>query len=123
MKFKIDSDVKFDTGIMTWNLENISKFLTGSKFNETQTERKMIVGKDDMPPIIYLRFIHTKKDGTGELVVNIYRAMFNDDLSLNFSNENPVTINYNFAGMTNVNNNYIEFIETFAEVVEEDPLP
>lgn len=114
-KFKIDSEVKFSTGIMTWNMENISKFLTGSEFIEDKTEgkRKMVIGKDDMPPIVYLRFVHTKKDGSGELIVNMYKAQFDGDLNFVFENENPVTINYEFAGMTNDNNNYVEFIETF----------
>lgn len=114
-KFKIDSSCKFSTGICTWVLENISKFLTGSKFTEDKTEgkRKMVIGKDDTPPVVYLRFVHTKKDGSGELIVNMYKAQFDGDLNFVFENENPVTINYEFAGMTNNNNNYVEFVETF----------
>lgn len=115
-RFKVDSSVRFSTGIMTWNMENISKFLTGSSYTDDALtgERKMIVGKDDTPPNVYLRFIHTKKDSSGELIVNLYKATFDSDLSLVFANENPVTINYEFAGMTNENNNYVEFIETYA---------
>ncbi len=42
MKIKLDSEVRFSTGICTWVLENIAKFLTGSKFTEDTTtgERK-----------------------------------------------------------------------------------
>lgn len=114
-KIKIDSNCRLSTGIMTWNLENISKFLTGSSYedNKNTKERKMIVGKDDNTPTVYLRFIHTKKDGSGELTVNMYRAMFDGDLSFIFNNDNPVSINYEFVGMTNDNNNYIEFVETY----------
>lgn len=120
MKFKVDSEVKFSSGIMTWHLENISKFLTGSEFEEDKTkgERKMVIGKDDNPPIVYLRFVHTKKDGTGELIVNMYKALFDGDLNLVFDNENPVTVNYEFVALTNDNNNYIEFVETFEPSIE-----
>lgn len=114
-KLKIKTNVKFSTGIMTWNMENISKFLTGSKFTEDMSkgERKMIVGKDDLSPTVYLRFIHEKKDGSGDLIVNVYKATFDGDLNFVFNTDNPVTVNYEFVGMTTNEGNYVEFIETF----------
>lgn len=118
-KFKIKTNVKFSTGIMTWNMENISKFLTGSKFTEDKTkgERKMVVGKDDRSPIVYLRFIHEKKDGSGNLIVNMYKSTFDGDLSFVFNTDNPVSVNYEFVGMTTNEGNYVEFIETFPKEV------
>lgn len=114
-KFKIATEVRLSTGICTWKLANIGKFLTGSTFTETVSERKMIVGKDDKSPIVYLRFIH-KKDDTSELTVNMYKAMFDGDLSFVFNTDNPVSINYEFIGMTNNAGNYVEFVETIPVV-------
>ena len=114
-RFKVDSSCRFSTGICTWVLQNVSKFLTGSTYtdNTTTKERKMIVGKDDNSPVVYLRFVHEKKDGTGKLIVNMYKSMFDGDLSFIFTNDNPVSINYEFTGMSNDDNNYVEIIETY----------
>ncbi len=119
-RMKVDSEVTFNSGIMTWVMENVAKFLSGSKYTESEDglERKMVIGHQDESPEVYLRFIHNKKDG-GQLIVNIYKAVFNEALNFDFNLENPVTINYAFAALTNVKNNYVEFIETFPS--EEEP--
>lgn len=117
LKLKTDTKIKFVTGVCTWEMKNISDFLTGSKFTETSTEKKMVIGKDDHTPVVYLRFVHKKHDG-GQLIVNMYKAQFDGDLNFVFDNENPLTINYEFAGMTNNQGNYVEFIETFADEEE-----
>ncbi len=110
-KITTDKNIKFSTGIMTWILENISKFLLGAAFTDDGAgTKKMILNFDDESPIIYLRFVHQKKSG-GTLTVNIYKAQFDGDLSFEFSDK-PTTVNYEFAGLANDNKNYIEIIET-----------
>ena len=78
----------------------------------------MVVGKDDNSPSVYIRFVHTKKAGTGQLVVNMYRGMFDGDLSFLFDSDTPVSINYEFQALTNDDNNYVEFIETYNQTEE-----
>jgi len=112
-KLNTDKAVKFSTGIMTWVMENVATYLTGSTYtkNATTGEQKMIIGKDDATPVVYLRFVHTKKSG-GTLTVNIYKAVFDADLALEFTDEKPVTVDYEFLALTDTSNNYVEFIET-----------
>lgn len=117
LKLKTDTNVRFSTGVCTWEMKYISDFLTGSKFTETETERKMVIGHKDATPVVYLRFVHDKHDG-GQLIVNLYKAQFDGDFNFVFDNENPLTINYEFAGMSDNSGNYVEIIETFAEEVE-----
>lgn len=114
-KFKIKTETRFSTGICTWVMENVSKFLTGSTYtDDTVTgERKMVIGKDDNSPTVYLRFVHKKKDGSGDLIVNMYKAVFDGDLNFVFNTDNPVTVNYEFVGMATDKGNYVEFIETY----------
>ncbi|HHV26005.1 MAG TPA: hypothetical protein GXX63_02275 [Tissierellia bacterium] len=114
-KYSIGKDVRFSTGVMTWNMESMSKFLTGSEYEEDITNgiRKMVISAKDEPPTCYLRFVHEKKDGSGKLIANIYKAQFDGDLNFVFDTENPTTINYEFVGLETDNKNYIEFIETF----------
>jgi len=112
-RIKTGTEVRFNTGIMTWQLENISKFLTGSKYHEDENGKKMIIGKDDHSPSVYLRFVHQKRDGSGELIVNMYKAVFDGDLNFVFDTENPTTVNYEFIATTNDDGNYVEFVEVF----------
>lgn len=112
----VDKEIKFATGIMTWIMENISKYLIGSTFSKDETtgEEKMIINKNDESPVVYLRFIH-KKPGGGTLTVNLYKAIFNGDLLFEFDEKKPTTINYEFVGLADDDLNYVEFIETFPE--------
>ncbi|NLB11498.1 hypothetical protein GX831_03540 [bacterium] len=115
-KITVDKEVRFSTGIMTWIMENVSKYLLGANFSKDELtgEQKMVISRRDNSPIVYLRFVHEKQDG-GTLTVNIYKAQFDSELGLDFTQENPVTINYEFAGLATDDLNYIEFIETFGD--------
>lgn len=119
MKFLIDRDVKFTTGILTWDSQNVCDFLLGGSYSEEKdagdvvTSKKMVVGSKDVLPDVYLRFVHTKKDG-GKLTVNIYKANFDGELSFLFEKEKATTINYEFMAMAHDTSNYVEIIETMA---------
>lgn len=117
-KISTKKEIRFSTGIITWNISNISKYLLGSTFteNESTGEKKMIISDKDSSPTVYIRFVHEKKDG-GQLICNIYKGVFDGELSLAFEGENPTTVNYEFVSLTNKNRNYVEFIETDATAV------
>lgn len=113
-KVPIDKNVSFATGIMTWVMESLSKFCTGATYTDDieKKVKKMVVGLGDSTPIVYLRFVHKKEDGSGTITVNIYKAQFDGDVVFEFS-DTPTTINYAFTGLTNDNNNYLEVVETY----------
>lgn len=107
-------NVKFSTGAITWIMKNVSNFLLGATYTDDTSgkEKKMVVGLNDNDPIVYLRFVHTKDDGT-TLTVNIYKAQFDGELAFDFTKENAMSVNYEFVGLANDNNNYVEFVETY----------
>jgi hypothetical protein len=112
-KIPISKNVRFSTGVLTWNLKNVNDFLLGATYTEDGTtgEKKTVVNLKDKLPEVYLRFVHTKEDG-GELICNIYHAEFDGELNLSFAAENATTSNYEFVGLGTDNLNYVEFIET-----------
>lgn len=107
-------NVRFSTGVMTWILKNVSDFLLGATYTDDTVNKtkKMVVGLGDSDKIVYLRFVHTKEDGT-TLTVNIYKAIFDGEISLAFSKDNAMSVNYEFVALSNDNNNYVEFVETY----------
>ncbi|MEC1780076.1 hypothetical protein [Schinkia azotoformans] len=120
-KITVDKNIRFNTGVMTWVMKNVSKFLLGSTYEEIKddpietnriTKKKMKVNFKDKKPVVYLRFVHKKEDG-GELIINIYKAQFDGNLTFTFDKESPTTFNYDFVALSNENNNYIEIVETF----------
>ncbi|MCK9443154.1 MAG: hypothetical protein M0Q14_01270 [Tissierellaceae bacterium] len=123
-KWIVDKEVKLTTGVMTWIMKNVAQYLLGANYEETKdgekvTQSKMVISKNDNAKPVYLRFVHNKRTG-GQLIVNIYRAIFDSDLQFTFDDDNPTSINYEFLALSDgVNNNYVEFIETFEEDEEE----
>lgn len=115
-KFVVDKEVRFSTGIMTWVMENVAKYLLGSTFTKDATtgQEKFVLNKNDDAPVVYLRFVHKKKTG-GSLTVNIYKAQFDGDLSFTFDDEKPLTVDYEFVALADDSGNYVEFIETFTD--------
>ncbi|MBE7004169.1 MAG: hypothetical protein E7425_07790 [Ruminococcaceae bacterium] len=101
-KIYSDKEVTFTTGIISWNLDNVSKFLTGSKFETAASGSRYYYGVDDNAPKVLLKFIaDDQKEGkTISIVMPI--AQFQGELEMNFSAENPVSFNYAFDLMTAV---------------------
>lgn len=101
-KIYSDKEVAFTTGIISWNLENVSKFLTGSKYTPSENGSRYYYGVDDNAPKVLLKFIaDDQKEGkTISIVMPI--AQFQGELEMNFSAENPVSFNYAFDLMTAV---------------------
>jgi len=115
-KFVVDKEVRFSTGIMTWVMENVAKYLLGSTFTKDATtgQEKFVLNKNDDAPVVYLRFVHKKKTG-GSLTVNIYKAQFDADFSFPFEAEKPLTVDYECVALADNSGNYVEFIETFTD--------
>ncbi len=90
--------VTFQTGIMSWNLENVANMLTGSDY-----EVEAVTGKttftyahEDNIPSVYLRFISTDETAKKKITINMFSCSFNSELEFNFNLDKPVTFDYSF---------------------------
>lgn len=93
-----DRKVSFQTGIFSFNLDNVSKFLTGSDYTVDQTtgKSKFSYANEDKTPKVYLRFVSDNKASNKKVVVNMFCCSFSGELAFEFSNEKPITFDYSF---------------------------
>jgi len=100
----LSKEVTFETGIMEWNLDNVSKFLTGSDYSvvvETGV-KKFYYGDADKAPDVMLRFV-AEDEATGKrITVDIYKCNFSGELSLDFNNDDPITFDYSFKVLSTI---------------------
>ena len=102
-KFSGQKEVSFTTGILSWSLDNVSKFLTGSKYVETETGKRYYYGHGDQIPAVCLVFV-SDDDTNGQAVTIVMpKAYFQGELELDFNAENPVSFNYAFDLVSTVN--------------------
>lgn len=96
--------VTFETGIMEWNLKNVSDFLTGSSYllDATTGTKKFYYGDADKAPDVMLRFVSEDETAGKRITVDIYKCNFNGDLEMAFSNDDPVTFDYNFKVLSTI---------------------
>lgn len=122
MKFPKSTDVVFKTGVITFDLQNIAKFIYGSDYavDTTNKTRTMIIGQSDITPNCYLRFVHTNKVDNKTLTVNVYRAMFTGEQEFNF-NDNAMATNYEFTALSVPMTKSAKTEYKFVEFIEHDP--
>ena len=114
LSFVTKQKIEFDCGIMTWVFDNLELLCPGTVETDATTGTKKIkIGAKKTLPVNYLRFIHEKHDGSGQLIINIYRATPNSGFALSFDRENPLTVGYKFTGLAAASGNMCEIIETF----------
>jgi hypothetical protein len=114
MSFLTKEEVTFKSGILTWNLENLSK-LSAAYYSEDTTSgtRRIGIGGVKNVPVNYLRFVHTKPDDK-KLTVNIFRAQAQSGFKLNFDNEKETVIDAEFKALAvtgKTDGNLVEIIE------------
>ncbi len=115
MRFVSEEEVTFDCGILTWKIDNLALLAPATVTTDATSGTKTIkIGAKGMLPVNYLRFIHTKKDGSGTLVVNISKAQNVNGFKFSFENDNPLSVGYEFSALADANGNLVEIIETFA---------
>ena len=103
-KIYSDKEVSFVTGIISWNLDHISKYLTGSDFEATEDGKtRFYYGVDDRAPRVCLRFVSEDEREGKKIVIVMPLAQFQGELEMNFNAENPVSFNYAFDLMSTVN--------------------
>ncbi|OCZ52192.1 hypothetical protein [Dehalobacter sp. TeCB1] len=116
MRFVSDEEVKFDCGILTWKIDNLALLAPAAVSTDATTGTKTVkIGNKGMLPVNYLRFIHTKKDGSGTLIVNISKAQNTSGFKFSFEKDNPLSVGYEFEALSDANGNLVEIIETFVD--------
>ena len=114
MRFVTEESVSFNCGVMTWVLDNLALLAPATVETDAETGTKKIkIGGKGMLPVNYLRFVHKKKDGSGELIVNIYKAQATNGFQFTFDSENPLVVDYEFSALADKDGNLVEIIETF----------
>ncbi|MGX1902431.1 hypothetical protein ACT3HK_13945 [Thermolongibacillus altinsuensis] len=112
MSFLTDEEVTFKSGVLTWNLENLSK-LYAANFTSDTTKKRVGIGGIKNVPINYLRFVHTKPDGK-KLTVNIFKAQAQDGFDITFDSEKETVLDVTFKALSVTNKtdgNLVEIIE------------
>ena len=112
MSFLTDEEITFKSGVLTWNLENISK-LYPAKFTSDTTKKRVGIGGLKNVPINYLRFVHTKPDGK-KITVNIFKAQAQDGFDITFDSEKETVLDVTFKALSVTNKtdgNLVEIIE------------
>lgn len=100
-----DKTITFATGIFSWNLSNVSKFLTGSDCTVDEATGKTVFtyAHEDNAPNVYLRFVSTDEKAKKKITVNMLSCSFNSDLSFDFNNDKPITFDYAFDVLSQKN--------------------
>ncbi|WP_312729410.1 hypothetical protein [Enterococcus sp.] len=103
MTFKGPPDVSFSTGIITWNMENVAKFLTGSDYIETNGVKKFTYSANDNSPVVFLRFVYAN-DVVGKVItIDMVKCQFAGDLNFDFNLKSAISFDYNFRLMSRPN--------------------
>ena len=93
-------EVNFKTGIITFNLENLAKFIYSTDYtDDTTTKTKTVSIGNEVGDRCYLRFVHTDKSTGDTLTVNIPQARFAGEQEFEFGDDATVT-NYEFKALS-----------------------
>ncbi|MFC4182987.1 hypothetical protein [Saccharococcus thermophilus] len=116
MSFLTKEEVTFKSGILTWNLENLSK-LSAASYSEDTTAgtRRIGIGGLKNVPVNYLRFVHTKPDGK-TLTVNIFRAQAQSGFEITFDPEKEVVLDAEFKALAVTGRNDGNLVEIIEEI-------
>lgn len=96
--FRTSETIVFNAGIVTLDLENLSKVIA-SEYKESATERTLKLGGSYKIPVNRLRFVHTKQLDGKRLILDMHKAMNKAGLELNFQAEEESVFNFEFTLM------------------------
>lgn len=91
----------FETGIISYNAQNIAQFLTGDDYvagtaAQGKKTNKTYFIESAKTPAVALVFVGKDEDSGEEIKLIMPKCKWIGDYELNFNNENPVALNYNF---------------------------
>ena len=117
-------DTTFETGIISYNAQNIAQFLTGDDYvagtaaNGKITNKTYFIESAKIPEVA-LVFVGKDEDTNEEMKLILPRCKWQGDYTLDFNNDNPIEINYSFKVLNTTlpNNKYGAGWKEFTEVV------
>lgn len=86
----------FDTGIISYKAENVSRFLTGSSVVTAGNKKTTYFAEGDKIPSVALVFVGEDEDTGDSFKLVMPKCKWVGDYELEFNNDNPVELNYNF---------------------------
>ena len=101
-KLYSDKDVSFVTGILSWNMENVAKYLTGSDVEKTESGTRFYYGVKDQAPKVCLIIVSEDETLGNRISLIMPKAQFQGELEMDFNADNPVSFNYAFDLMSSV---------------------
>ncbi|MDF1496340.1 hypothetical protein [Caproiciproducens sp. CPB-2] len=115
-----ERNVTFKTGIITFNLENLYKFIYGGDFTDDTTKKVQTFSiGNEVAGKCYLIFVHTDKETGHKLTVKIPQALFIGEQQFAWG-EDAVSTNYEFAALStqiNGKQKYVLFDNDYNDVV------
>ena len=90
---------EFDTSVISYKAENVSRFLTGSRVVTSQDGKKktMYYCEGDKIPNVALAFVTEDEDNGKKVTFYMPKSKWIGDYEVAFSQENPVALNYHFT--------------------------
>lgn len=114
-RFLTNEEVIFKSGLLTWDMSNISKLLAVDYSEDgVNNTRRIGIGGMSNVPINYMRFVHTKKEDGKDIKINMFKAQNQKGIELNFDPENETVIDLEFkllADNARSNGNIVEIVE------------
>lgn len=104
--FTTSTEVEFSTGIMSFNLENVAKYLTGSTYEDGS-----FYFEDSQAPTICLKFVMEDTANNKKIVIDMYRCNWTGNLNLDFNTEDAVEFDYTFAVLANMMDNKVRYFK------------
>lgn len=98
-------ETTFDTNIISYNAENVARFLTGDKVvtgtpttsdGVTTTTKTTYFVESSQSPEIALVFVGKDKNSGDELALAMPKCKWQGEYVLDFNNDNPIETNYSF---------------------------
>lgn len=111
--------VSFTTGIMSWDLDNLANFLTGSSVTTDATSGKktFYYGDADKAPNVMLRFVSEDEAANKKITIDMYKCNFNGEVGFDFG-EDPITFDYSFKVLaTTMPNNKLGYCAVTEEKI------
>lgn len=110
--FKTQEEVRFTSGLLTWELENLNKIFPAA-YSQNGSTRRVGLGGVNETKVNYLRFVHERPNGK-KLTVNMFKAQNQSGFQFTFDPENESILDLEFKALAVQNKedgNLVEIIE------------
>lgn len=112
--FKTQEEVRFSSGLLTWDMQNLSNIFPAVFSEDTTLGTKRVgIGGISDTPVNYLRFIHQKPDGK-KITMNVYKAQNQNGFEFSLDPENETVIDLEFKALAvsgKEDGNLVEIVE------------